>query len=112
MNASHAQIAAARRHILRRDLLAQLRTATRPLATTDLRLAAPVVPLAGSAVAFLPTHEQVYRVLRSLQRRGLVTRGPIEGRHITWSAAPRPADDKIAALEAAIHLGLPGGTHL
>lgn len=87
--------------ILRDDLLAQLRSAQRPLTTAQLRERAPAVPITGVAAARPPTQEQVYRVLCTLQRQGLVQRGATQGREITWLPAPNPADREIASLEAA-----------
>lgn len=93
-------IAAAQRHILRRDLLAQLRASQTPLTTAELRAEAPAVPVAGAITPLLPTHEQVYRSLCSLQRAGLVIRHrAYASRNVQWSAAPSPADDEIAELE-------------
>ena len=92
--------------ILRKDLLAQLRAAGCSLTTLQLRGQASRVPVPGAAVALPPLREQVYRVLRALQRDGLVTRGRAfatvgDGGQVAWSAAPSPADGEIAALEAA-----------
>lgn len=87
--------------ILRDDLLAQLRSAQRPLTTTQLRNHAPAVPVAGATVPRPPIQEQIYRVLCALERQSLAKRGPTQGREVTWLPAPNPADREIAALEAA-----------
>ncbi|MCA2304865.1 hypothetical protein JF770_14960 [Mycobacterium intracellulare] len=87
--------------ILRDDLLAQLRSAQRPLTTTQLRSHAPAVPVAGATVPHPPIQEQIYRVLCALERQGLAKRGSTHGREATWLPAPNPADHEIAALEAA-----------
>lgn len=88
--------------ILRDDLLAQLRSAQRPLTTAQLRDRAPAVPVTGlAAVGRPPIQEQIYRVLCALERQGLISRGATQGREVTWLPAPNPADREIAALEAA-----------
>lgn len=87
--------------ILRDDLLAQLRSAQRPLTTAQLRERAPAVPVTGTAAARPPIQEQIYRVLCTLERRRLIIRGTAQGREVTWLPAPNPADREIAALEAA-----------
>lgn len=87
--------------ILRDDLLAQLRSAQRPLTTAQLREHAPAVPVTGAAAARPPIQEQIYRVLCALERQGLINRGATQGREVTWLPAPNPADREIAALEAA-----------
>ena len=67
---------------LRDDLLAQLRTARRPMSTTELRDNAPTQPIrAGSAVTVAPLQEQVHRALCVPRAHG--------------------KDDEIADLEAA-----------
>ena len=89
--------------ILRDDILAQLRIAQRPLRTTEVRERAPRIPIPGIAYPMAPIREQVYAVLRSLEREGLVTRtGSGDGRTVTWSATRGAADDEIADLEAAL----------
>jgi hypothetical protein len=89
--------------ILRDDILAQLRTAQRPLTTSELRTRAPKVPVSGIAYPIAPLREQVYTVLRALERDGMVTRsGPGEGGTVTWSALPSAADEEIADLEPTL----------
>nr|VTP01789.1 hypothetical protein BIN_B_04192 [Mycobacterium riyadhense] len=90
--------------ILRDDLLAQLRSATRPLSTSELREHAPNVPMPRMAHAVVPVSEQVYRILCALHKQGLVTRAGAKGRDATWDAAPTGADAEIAALEAMLSL--------
>ncbi len=87
--------------ILGDDLLAQLRTAQRPLTTAQLRQHAPAVPVAGARAALAPVHEQVYRVLCGLERQRLVVRSKAEGRQVSWSYLPNTADHEIASLTAA-----------
>ena len=88
---------------LRDDLLAQLRTARRPMSTTELRDNAPTQPIrAGSAVTVAPLQEQVYRALCVLRVHGKVEQHRSLGRIVTWVAvADTDADDEIADLEAA-----------
>jgi hypothetical protein len=87
--------------ILRDDLLAQLRATRWPLTTAQLQRHAAHVPTPGAAVLLPPIREQVYRVLCALHRDGLVARAPAERVGNVWLAAPSPADEEIAALEAA-----------
>ena len=87
--------------LLRDDLLAQLRSALRPLSTTHLLANAPDVPVRGARQRFAPLREQIYRALCALERGGLVTRVDSEGRSQHWKASPTDADHEIAALEAA-----------
>lgn len=91
--------------ILRDDLLAQLRTARRPLSTSELRGHAPRVPVPRIAYPVAPISEQIYRILCSLNKDGLVTRAGTSGRAVTWTAKPTSADSEIASLEAALALG-------
>jgi hypothetical protein len=97
---------------LRDDLLAQLRTARRPMSTTELRDNAPTQPIrAGSAVTVDPLQEQVYRALCVLRAHGKVEQHRSQGRIVTWVAvADTDADDEVADLEAAFHASpVPGG---
>jgi hypothetical protein len=97
---------------LRDDLLAQLRTARRPMSTTELRDNAPTQPIrAGSAVIVAPLQEQVYRALCVLRVHGKVEQHRSQGRIVTWVAvADTDADDEIADLEAAFQASpVPGG---
>lgn len=88
--------------ILRDDLLAQLRATRWPLTTAQLQRHAAHVPTPGAAAPLPPIREQVYRVLCALHRDGLVARAQAERAGIVvWLAAPSPADEEIAALEAA-----------
>ncbi len=91
--------------VLRYDLLAQLRTARRPLSTSELREHAPRVRMPRIAYPVAPINEQIYRILCSLHKDGLVTRAGTSGRTVTWTAKPTSADSEIAALEAALVLG-------
>lgn len=93
--------------LLRADLLAQLRSAPRPLSTTQLLAQAPDVPVRGARQRFAPLREQIYRALCALERGGLVTRVNAEGRCQHWTASPTAADREIAALEAAFHSSPP-----
>lgn len=86
--------------ILRDDVLAQLRAARWPLTTAQLSRHASHVPTPGAAIPLAPIREQVYRVLCALHREGLVAREHPARCGVAWSAAPSPADDEIAALEA------------
>ena len=97
---------------LRDDLLAQLRTARRPMSTSELRDKAPTQPLrAGSAVTVAPLQEQVYRALCVLRVHGKVEQHRSQGRTVSWvAAADTDADDEIADLEAAFQASpVPGG---
>lgn len=95
------------RHIntmLRDDLLAQLRTASRPMSTSELRVHAPEQPpWPGAAHRYRPSQEQVYRVLCRLERHGAIIRHDVCGRTVKWSAAPTDDDAEIAILERAFH---------
>lgn len=93
--------------VLRDDLLAQLRSAARPLSTTQLLSQAPDVPVRGARQRFAPLREQIYRALCALERGGLVTRVNVEGRSQHWTASPTVADREIAALEAAFQASHP-----
>lgn len=93
--------------ILRDDLLAQLRSAPRPLSTAQLLARAPDVPVRGTLQRFAPLREQIYRALCALERGGLVTRVEEEGRSQHWTASPTAADREIAALEAAFQAPSP-----
>ena len=93
--------------MLRDDLLAQLRSAPRPLSTAQLLAHAPDVPVSGARQRFAPLREQIYRALCALERGGLVTRVDAEGRSLHWTASPTAADREIAALEAAFHAPSP-----
>jgi len=97
--------------ILRDDLLAQLRSATRPLSTAQLLARAPVVPVAGTRQRFAPLREQIYRALCALERGGLVTRVDAGDRSLHWEASPSAADHEIAALEAAFRAPSPRHRH-
>jgi hypothetical protein len=89
---------------LRDDLLAQLRTARRPMSTSELRDNAPTYPLwAGSAVTVAPLQEQVYRALCVLRVHGKVEQHRSQGRTVRWMAVTdTDADAEIADLEAAL----------
>ena len=93
--------------MLRDDLLAQLRSAPRPLSTAQLLAHAPDVPVSGARQRFAPLREQIYRALCALERGGLATRVDAEGRSLHWTASPTAADREIAALEAAFHAPSP-----
>ena len=88
--------------ILRDDLLAQLRAASRPMSTTELRRNAPKVPVNGLRTLVAPIREQIYRVLCALHHDGLVTRDTGQGRGVIWAPAPGAADEEIAALAEAL----------
>jgi Fe2+ or Zn2+ uptake regulation protein len=90
--------------LLRDDLLAQLRSAPRPLSTTHLLANAPDVPVRGARQRFAPLREQIYRALCTLERGGLITRVDAEGRSQHWTASPTDADHEIAALESAFSI--------
>ena len=88
---------------LRDDILAQLRTARRPMTTTQLREKAPRLPLrSGGQTLLAPPQEQVYRALCQLRSRGTVRQHPTPGRDAAWVIVPGEADDEIARLEAAL----------
>ncbi|MCH9731737.1 MAG: hypothetical protein K0U84_19005 [Actinomycetia bacterium] len=89
--------------ILRDYLKAALRCSAHPLTTTQLRRAAPLVAVAGSARPLPPPQEAIYRLLRSLEAEGAVSivDTPTAARY--WTAAADPdADREIAALEALL----------
>ena len=88
--------------ILRDDLLAQLRAASRPMSTTELHRNAPKVPVNGLRTLVAPIREQIYRVLCALHHDGLVTRDTGQGRGVIWAPAPGAADEEIAALAEAL----------
>lgn len=90
--------------ILRDDIMAQLRAASRPMSTTELRKSAPKVPTRGATHLLAPLQEQIYRVLRGLANDGLITRTTPGGRTVTWTTTPGQADHEIAALEAALSI--------
>ncbi|MGV7254601.1 hypothetical protein PJI20_10030 [Mycobacterium kansasii] len=91
--------------MLRDDLLAQMRSAQRPLCTSELRENAGRLPVPGAARAFPPIREQIYRVMCGLENDGLVTRASTSGRAATWALTPAgAATDEIAALENALRL--------
>lgn len=92
--------------ILRDDIMAQLRTAGRPMTATELRKNAPRVPTMGATRLLAPLQEQVYRVLRGLAHDGLVTRTSLGRRNVTWTTTRGEADHEIAALEAALSIGI------
>ncbi|GBE68263.1 hypothetical protein MFM001_47250 [Mycobacterium sp. MFM001] len=90
---------------LRDDILAQLRTARRPMSTSELRAHAPHLPLRpGGGPLLAPLQEQVYRALCVLRRQGKVAQHQSRGRIVTWVAThDADEDDEIADLEAAFH---------
>ncbi|KWX20443.1 hypothetical protein AFM11_30120 [Mycolicibacterium wolinskyi] len=88
--------------MLRDDILAQLRTAGRPLTTSELRGNAPAQPLTpGAAEHYPPLQERVYRALLKLHADGKVVKHRARGRAVTWSAAASADDDEIDRLEDA-----------
>ena len=88
--------------LLRDDILAQLRTARRPMSTTELREKAPTQPFRpNSTRRFPPLQEQVYRALCRLRSEGKVDQHCARGRIVTWVAVAGDADDEIADLEAS-----------
>ncbi|MBV0920286.1 hypothetical protein KC238_23805 [Mycobacteroides chelonae] len=90
--------------ILRDDLLAQLRSAGRPMSTTELRTNAPQQPLApGAQRSYPPTQERIYRALCRLVHSNKVVRHVAVGRVVTWSAAPSDDDAEIDDLERAFN---------
>lgn len=94
---------------LRDDILAQLRTARRPMSTSELRAHAPHLPLRpGGGPLLAPLQEQVYRALCVMSRHGKVAQHQSRGRTVTWLATHDGDDDEeIADLEAAFHQQLP-----
>lgn len=110
--------------MLRHDILAQLRSASRPLSTRTLRMRAAPVPVAGTTVRRPPLDPQIYRSLARLRAAGLVTSITTGGRSVLWQLTPKgAAGDEIAELEALLaatahncprplrptpHPGLPG----
>lgn len=87
--------------ILRDYLLAALRCAAHPLTTTELRLGAPALAVAGSARPIPPAQETIYRLLRSLCAQGLVVIADSAATRRTWAVRPDPgAASDIAHLEA------------
>ncbi|GAB4897879.1 hypothetical protein MAHJHV34_49750 [Mycobacterium avium subsp. hominissuis] len=94
---------------LRDDILAQLRTARRPMSTSELRAHAPRLPLRpGGGPLLAPLQEQVYRALCVLRRHGKVAQHQSRGRIVTWVATHDGDDDEeIADLEAAFRGRLP-----
>lgn len=88
---------------LRDDIVAQLRTARRPMTTTQLREKAPRLPLRrGGPTVLAPPQEQIYRALCQLRSQGMVRQHPTPGRDAAWVIVPGEADDEIARLEAAL----------
>jgi hypothetical protein len=88
---------------LRDDIVAQLRTARRPMTTTQLREKAPRLPLRrGGPTVLAPPQEQIYRALCQLRSQGMVRQHPTPGRDAAWVVVPGEADDEIARLEAAL----------
>jgi hypothetical protein len=90
--------------MLRDDILAQLRTARRPMSTSELCAYAPALPpRPGASVRLRPPHEHVYRALRRLCAEGAVTRHNASGRAVSWVATNDICDREIAELESAYH---------
>jgi hypothetical protein len=88
--------------VLRDDILAQLRTARRPMSTTELREKAPTQLFGPNGTRrFPPLQEQVYRALCRLRSEGKVDQHCARGRIVTWVAVAGDADDEIADLEAS-----------
>lgn len=85
--------------LLREDLLAQLRTARRPLSTSELHEHAPRVPTPHADCLVTPSGEQIYRVLCSLQTDGLLTHGGRSGRAVPWTVKPTATVDHAACPE-------------
>jgi hypothetical protein len=88
---------------LRDDILAQMRTARRPLTTTQLRENAASLPVRpGARTQLAPPQEQVYRALCQLRAQGKVRQHPTPGRDVAWVIVRGEDDDEIARLEAAL----------
>jgi hypothetical protein len=88
-------------HVLRDDVLAQLRLARRPLSTRTLRTRAAPVPVAGTSLRRPPLDQQVYRALARLRAAGLVTSIPACGRSMLWQLTEKgSAAAEIEVLEA------------
>lgn len=88
-----------RNQMLRDDILAQLRSATTPLTTRRLRVAAAPVPIDGFAVRAAPLREHVYRVLQQMRADRLVEPVPTCGRDLAWRLTDSgAAKDEISSL--------------
>lgn len=100
-----------RTQMLRDDLLAQLRSARKPLTTRRLRAGAAPIPVDGFTVRAAPLREHVYRVLRQMQADNLVEPIATCGRDLAWQLTPQgAARDEIDSLTAL--LALPAATPL
>ncbi|VBA61501.1 hypothetical protein [Mycobacterium attenuatum] len=87
--------------VLRDDVLAQLRSARRPLTTRTLRMRAAPVAVPGTSVRRPPLDQQVYRALARLRAAGMVTSIPACGRSVLWQLTEKgSAAAEIDALEA------------
>ena len=88
-----------RNQMLRDDILAQLRSATTPLTTRRLRVAAAPVPIDGLAGRAAPLREHVYRVLQQMRADRLVEPVPTCGRDLAWRLTDSgAAKDEISSL--------------
>lgn len=88
-----------RNQMLRDDILAQLRSATTPLTTRRLRVAAAPVPVDGFTVRAAPLREHVYRVLQQMRADRLVEPVPTCGRDLAWRLTDSgAAKDEITSL--------------
>lgn len=73
-----------RNQMLRDDLLAQLRSANKPLTTRRLRAAAAPIPVDGFTIRAAPLREHIYRVLQQMRADDLVESIATCGRDLTW----------------------------
>ena len=88
-------------HMLRDDVLAQLRSARRPLSTRTLRMRAAPVRVPGTTLQRPPLDQQIYRALAALRAAGLVTSTPACGRSVLWQLTEKGcAADEIEMLKA------------
>ena len=88
-------------HMLRDDVLAQLRSARRPLSTRTLRMRAAPVRVPGTILRRPPLDQQVYRALAALRAAGVVTSTPACGRSVLWQLTEKGcAAAEIESLEA------------
>lgn len=93
-----------RNQMLRDDLLAQLRSANKPLTTRRLRAGAAPIPVDGFTIRSAPLREHVYRVLQQMRADNLVEPIATCGRDLTWRltthGAARQEIDALTALFA------------